>query len=665
MSVSSSERPPYSKTPPLSPRESAREQGPESTPPPAATLRSSMAPFEAEHDTLPPKERPTLKGEFGVDFAPGVGDYEANHGAGDDDDDEDPFLGTTIDGRYVLESVIGIGGMGIVYAGRHVLINKRVAIKVLRADMTRDKEMLDRFRREAQAASSIGHPHIVDVSDYGQLPDGAAYLVMEYLEGRSLAQEMRSKGPLPAGRIVHVARQVADALAAAHALDIVHRDLKPDNVHLVARGSDEDFVKILDFGIAKMAGPGADRLTRAGTVFGTPHYMAPEQAAGTSVDHRTDIYSLGVILYEMVSGALPFDADNYMGILTQHMYKAPASLSTLDSAPPPGLEAIVLKALAKRPEHRYQSMSELIEDLDRFRAGQMPDAVRDMLGNKGAMAVPLDYFQGTAPGVASGQLPEPRTGWGRYASLAALSVVTALLIPLGVIALRTPRPDPSAPGATPSAAEAPASAPLPPPPSAAPPPAVAPPPAGRDVVVTTEPNKAEIFVDGKSVGHAPVSVHVPAGATVFVEARREGYLPKSLRLNGSKGLAEIALPRLRGGPRPTRPPTDPGRRLPGPDVDPPDPSDTSNPWSKTKLTAGRARETLTQAPRARGALTQARQGPRGAHASAQGPRGAHASAPGPAGRPSPREGRPGAGRSTPPPPEAALSASCAARECRA
>ncbi|HEU4403810.1 MAG TPA: serine/threonine-protein kinase [Polyangiaceae bacterium] len=571
-----SERPPASPTP-----SSARSAAPPDSSP-AATLRS-LSPFETAHDTLPPKERPTIKGEIGVDFGPDVRPYDDQTEV-DDIDEVDPFLGTTIDGRYVLESVVGIGGMGIVYAGRHVLINKRVAIKVLRADMTRDKEMLDRFRREAQAASSIGHAHIIDVSDYGQLPDGSAFLVMEFLEGKSLAQEMRAKGPLPAKRIVHIARQVADALAAAHALGIVHRDLKPDNVHLIARGADEDFVKILDFGIAKMAGPGTDRLTRAGTVFGTPHYMAPEQAAGTNVDHRTDIYSLGVILYEMVSGTLPFDADNYMGILTQHMYKAPASLRTGDSAPPPALEAIVLKALAKIPAHRYQSMSELIEDLDRFSNGQMPEAVREMLGNKGALAVPLDYFQGTAPGVASGQPAEPRTGWGLYARLALFSLAAAALIPvLAVLAFRSGAAEqPAAPGPPPAASEAASAraAPPPAPPPSAPPAAA---PSFREVIVAVEPRTAEVFVDGLNKGRGPfVTVHVPAGQSVNVEAQLKGYQPKGLRVDDSKRHVELRLQRAgKGGPRPPAAGTGGGKRMPDQDIgSPPSTTDAADPWGK-------------------------------------------------------------------------------------
>jgi eukaryotic-like serine/threonine-protein kinase len=329
----------------------------------------------------------------------------------------DAYIGQVFDGRYVLEEPLGEGGMGVVYKARHKVIDKRVAIKILRQDLAADAEMTERFLNEAKAASSIGNPHIVDISDFGRLPDGATYFVMEFLEGQALSELMTSLGVVPVGRIIHIAKQIARGLSAAHARGIVHRDMKPDNVMLITRGEDKDFAKVLDFGIAKVSTE-AGKITRAGSVFGTPHYMSPEQAAGTPVDHRTDIYSFGVILYEMASGKVPFDADNFMGILTQHMYKKPVYLRTLVPAPqeiPVSIEAIVHKCLAKRPDQRYASMDALVADLERAERGLIPEAVQEMMARSDGFHVPADYFHtprsvpgGPAMVAASPQLARKR-----------------------------------------------------------------------------------------------------------------------------------------------------------------------------------------------------------------------------------------------------------------
>jgi serine/threonine protein kinase len=311
------------------------------------------------------------------------------------------WVGHTIDNRYVVEQLLGEGGMGVVFLARHKVIDKRVAIKVLRSEMASDAEMTERFLNEARSASSIGNPHIVDISDFGQLPDGSTYFVMEFLDGRRLADltAAHRQGGVPTPRLVHVAKQIARGLSAAHAVGIVHRDLKPDNVMLVNRGEDQDFVKVLDFGIAKV-GTESGRLTKAGSVFGTPHYMSPEQAAGLPVDNRTDIYSLGVILYEMASGQVPFDADNLMGILTQHMYKKPAPIRTIVLQPQevsPGLEAVVMKCLEKKADLRYGTMDEVVRDLEKVEQGLVPDALPELVARSDRFHVPVDYFRTAGP----------------------------------------------------------------------------------------------------------------------------------------------------------------------------------------------------------------------------------------------------------------------------
>src|SRR4051812_2054987 len=288
----------------------------------------------------------------------------------------DPLIGRTLDGRYRIESVLGEGGMGLVYRARHAMLNKPLAIKVLKPEVSKDAEVMQRFQQEAQSASGIGNQHIIDISDFGSLPDGSTYFVMEFLDGVSLTKAIEVQHPMPADRVIRIAKQLCEALGAAHERSIVHRDLKPDNIYLVKRGNDKDFVKVLDFGIAKVGGA-SSKLTKAGQVFGTPHYMSPEQCAGSNVDQRTDIYALGVILYEMSAGRVPFDADNLMGILTKHMYKKPIPPHELPPPQnvPPGLEAIIMKCLEKSTEVRYQSMAEVKADLEAIESGLTPRAV--------------------------------------------------------------------------------------------------------------------------------------------------------------------------------------------------------------------------------------------------------------------------------------------------
>ena len=262
----------------------------------------------------------------------------------------DPYLGTVIEGRYLVDSVLGEGGMGIVYAGRHRTLAKRVAIKVLKRELADDRDMLERFFNEARAASSIGSPHIADVADFGMLPDGTAYFVMEYLDGVSLGGLLDQLRMIPTPRLLKIARQMAVGLSAAHAAGIVHRDLKPDNVMLVSRGIENDFVKILDFGIAKSMHD--SRLTGQGELFGTPQYMAPERIKNAEAGPAADLYALGVVFYELLTGELPFDAADIATFFVKHLRDVPPPPSSRNPEVPPELDALVATMLAKEPEGR-------------------------------------------------------------------------------------------------------------------------------------------------------------------------------------------------------------------------------------------------------------------------------------------------------------------------
>lgn len=490
----------------------------------------------------------------------------------------DPYIGCIVDDRYSVEKVLGEGGMGVVYRCKHTIIGKKVAMKVLRADLARNQEVTERFLNEAKSASSIGNPHIIDISDFGRLPDGSTYFIMEYLEGMPLSTLVDRGGPVPVERLIHIAEQLAEGLFAAHEAGIVHRDLKPDNIFLIPR-AERDFVKILDFGIAK-ASSTEGKLTQAGQVFGTPHYMSPEQAAGAMIDHRADVYSLGVILYEMASGRVPFDADNFMGILTQHMYKSPAPIRTLVPVPqeiPPGLEAIILRCLSKRPEQRYATMQDLREDLRLASEGKVPTAVAEMMRRSGGFSVPQDYFGSVA---RLARLPtksssKGRSAWPLYAGVAALVAAVAI-----AVATFTQAPSNEVAAASEARAEAVGTSTQP----KAPTPITA---AAKkqQVVLAVAPLDARVYRGEEDLGTSPVVVELEEGERVTLRVEKEGYVSTEVELDGTEKKLSIALKKepapARVAPRPA-PPRAPAPKGPAPGATPsPKRSSTSeivNPW---------------------------------------------------------------------------------------
>ena len=278
---------------------------------------------------------------------------------------DDPLLGKTLAGKYRIEVRLSEGGMGTVYRGTHVLMDKTVAVKVLRPSLAADEKIVARFSREARAASRISHPHALSVTDFGEADDGVVFLVMEYLDGKTLKEIVREGGPMALPRAVEILRQIGGALDAAHTEGVVHRDLKSDNIMLLS-SSGTDYAKVLDFGIAKIKeadGVYDPALTAPDLVIGTPQYMSPEQCSQSpDIDARSDIYSLGVILYELLVGHVPFTGQSPTAIMLKHLQEpAPSVLDERDDLPN-ALAHVVDRALAKKPEDRYQTVNELVED---------------------------------------------------------------------------------------------------------------------------------------------------------------------------------------------------------------------------------------------------------------------------------------------------------------
>ncbi len=456
-------------------------------------------------------------------------------------------VGQIIDSKYRIIRLLGEGGMGAVYEGQNVRIGHRVAIKVLHSSIATRGDVLQRFEREAQAASKIGSDHIVEVYDLGELPDGARYMVMEYLEGENLSARVQKSLRMTAAEVAPMMLELLDGLGAAHAAGIVHRDLKPDNIFLVRnKKTGKDFVKIVDFGVSKFSQGSADAamsMTSTGAVIGTPYYMSPEQAKGSKhTDHRSDLYSVGVVLFECVTGQVPFQADTFNELMFKIVLEPPPDPEALAQGLDPRFSAIIKKAMTRDPAARYQDAAAFQQALADWMAsaglaantlalappprapmGSLPEV--SSTGVNPTSAPHLSATAGSLPGAASTPTPP------RARSRAPLLVggVVGVLALAGVVALVVSRghgnhqvaADPPVPATTAAASASPAPSAL----ASADPsalPSLAPPAASTESIDAGAASASTTAVVAGKPGSRPVVVPGPAPVPTATAAQVKG-----------------------------------------------------------------------------------------------------------------------------------------------
>jgi eukaryotic-like serine/threonine-protein kinase len=449
-------------------------------------------------------------------------------------------VGETV-GNYRVAAKLGEGGMGQVFLAEHPVIGSKVAIKAVHSHFARNPDVVSRFVTEARAVNQVGHEHIVSITDFGTTPAGDFYFVMEYLQGQMLSDEIGR--PFAPGRALNIATQIADALQASHEQGVIHRDLKPGNVLLVEREGTPDFVKVFDFGLAKLIGKDGTvptHSTGAGIVMGTPFYMSPEQCAGNvEVDQRCDIYALGVILFEMLTGCVPFTGDGYGEVMLKHVNQAPPSACALVPTLPPTIDEILHRAMAKMPAERFQTMAELrlalMDVAAMFSAPPLPTSRPRRLSG------PSEILPGTGELIQT-ESPRPKHKHrGMFLAGAAALAVAAV----ANVGFR--RAGPATAAAGPAASHAAAN------------------PATVRVNFTSDPDGATVSrKDGTVLGLTPLSTQMPYNdGPVEVVIQKAGFQSKTVAFVPNMPIPVLAVlrkdPARTGGPAPqtTAPPPRP------------------------------------------------------------------------------------------------------------